>query len=100
MTPLRGWDPNVISLIVILGRPRNEDLLKILAGQRCGILRHIFGRSYANDAASGIPAFGAQINNPVCRLHDVQIVLDDQDRPSCLYQTFESDKKLIDVVKM
>ena len=64
------------------------------------IFRDLLGRSDCDDVAARVSAFGPEVDDPVRGFDDIQIVLDDQHRTSRLDQTFESDKQLIDVVKV
>jgi len=47
---------------------------------RRGYAHHLGGRADAHDGAAGIAALGTQIDDPVGRAHDVEIVLDHQER--------------------
>ena len=57
-------------------------------------------RTNRDDAAALIAAFRAQIDEPVGALDDIQIVLDYDDRPTCLDQLPERRKQAVDVIKV
>src|SRR5215471_21567806 len=78
----------------------SQDFSQKLARDRGAVGCDLLRRSYRDDVTSGVPAFGAEIDDPVGRLDDVQIMLDDQHGTACLDQTFKSRKQLVDVVKV
>src|SRR5439155_12582724 len=49
-------------------------------------LRDLLGRPRRDDAAAQLSALGAEIDDPVGRFHDVEIVLDDDDRIPLVHQ--------------
>src|SRR6185312_17072342 len=49
------------------------------SGVRAGVGRNLLGRAGRDDLAAPLAAFGAEVNEPVGRLDDVQVVLDDHD---------------------
>src|SRR6185437_2001180 len=57
-----------------------------------GQSRDRFWRARPQNLATPVAAFGAQINDPVRRLDDFQIVLDHQDGTPCINQTPEGRK--------
>src|SRR6267142_2191647 len=52
-------------------------------------LRDFLGRPCRDDAATQLSAFGAEVDDPVGRFHDVEIVLDDDDRISLVHQSMQ-----------
>ena len=57
-------------------------------------------RSDADNLAAGLAALGSQIDDPVGGAHDVQIVLDDQQRMTGVDQPAERAQQLRNVVEM
>src|SRR5204862_4185446 len=47
-----------------------------LAGVAVRGLGHGFGRALHDDHAAGVAAFGTEVDDPISRLHDVEVVLD------------------------
>ena len=66
----------------------------------CVIARHLFGRAGGDDLAALIAAFGAEIDEPVGGLDDVEIVFDDQKRGAGFQELAESGQQFGDVVEM
>ena len=58
------------------------------------------GRTCDNNVPSFVPAFRAEVYDPVRALDDIQIVLDDDDRPARLNQLPERREQLVDVIKV
>src|SRR5260370_464183 len=59
-----------------------QDPLQILSSVRVFQLRDRFGRSEADEVPTAIAALRAEIDDPVRGLDHIEIVLDDDDRPS------------------
>ncbi len=57
---------------------------QILSSVRVFQLRDRFGRAGADKIPAAIAAFRAQVDDPVRRLDDFEIVLDDDDGASCI----------------
>src|SRR5919108_4524821 len=87
-----------------LARPYSRQLpqkpLQKLSGNGRAVGRHLLGCTDGNDVTAGMSAFGTQIDNPICGLNHVEIMLDDQHRASCFNQASESDKEFVDVIKV
>src|SRR5213082_804239 len=56
-----------------------EDLPQVAAGERPADLRHLFGRALGDHLAAGLPALGTEVDDVIRGLHDVEVVLDDDD---------------------
>ena len=67
---------------------------------RLRIARHLFRSSCGDDLAALIASFGPQINQPIRRLDDVQIVFDDQQRSAAFQQLSERAEQLRNVIEM
>jgi len=50
--------------------------------------------------APAIATFGPKVDYPVRRLDDLEIVLNDDNRSPCFYQTAKSRQEFADVIKM
>ena len=64
------------------------------------VLHHFFRRAGVDHQTSRVSAFGAQVNQPISGLQDVQVVLDDEHRGAGLDQFPESGQQLVNIVKM
>ena len=64
------------------------------------MLTDVFGRAFSDDQATGVAAFGAEVNQPVAGANDVQVVLDDDQRVTRLEQFAQSTHQLGNVIKM
>lgn len=54
-------------------------LLQVAPGDALGILGNLLGRARCHNAPAVLPAAGPEVNHVVCRVDDVQVVLDDHD---------------------
>ena len=59
---------------------------------------HGFGAALGDDLAAAVAAFGAEVQDPVGRLDDVEIVLDHHDRVSCVHQSLQDLQETLEVV--
>ena len=64
------------------------------------ILGDLFGRPLSDDAATGIAAFGAEVDDPISGLDDVEIVFDDQHRVAGIAEFVEHLQQFGNVSKM
>ena len=71
-----------------------------LAGVRCGVLAHVFGRAFGHDEAAALAAFGPQVDEPVAGADHVEVVLDDDERVPGLQQLAQRAHELGNVVKV
>src|SRR5215831_18843572 len=78
----------------------SEAFFQKLAGDRGAVCCDLFRRPYGDHVTARVATFRAEVDDPVGRLDDIQIMLDDQHRTSCLDQTFKSAEQLVDVVKV
>ncbi len=62
--------------------------------------RHLFGSPFCNHATAVVPPFGPQVDNPVCRLDDIEIVLDDDDRVTGIHQPVQDLQQFLHVGDM
>src|SRR6185437_15933359 len=60
----------------------------------------LFGGAVSDDAAAAVAAFGAEVDEPVGLLDDVEIVLDDDDRVAQIDESLQNIEKFFHVVKM
>src|SRR5439155_21570548 len=70
---------------------------QIAPGERAPYACYSFRRSLRDQLASGFPALGAEIDDVVGGLHDVQVVLDDDDRIPRVDETVEYLEEALDV---
>ena len=61
---------------------------------------HLFGRAGRDDAPAAITALGAEVDDPVGGLDDVQVVLDDHDRVAGISQAMQHVEQQLDVVEV
>ena len=71
---------------------------QILSCEALRVLRHLLGRAGGNDPAAAVTALGAQVDDPVGALDDVQVVLDDQDRIARGHEFLQHVDELADIV--
>src|SRR5579859_2555461 len=74
-----------------------QDLPQVAAGERAAHLRDLLGRALGDDLAAGLAAFGAEVDDVVGRLHDVEVVLDDDDRVPRVDEAVQDLEELLDV---
>ena len=77
-----------------------QDTRQIFSRVRSRELRNCFWRSRAYNFAAPAAALGTQIDHPIRRLDDFQIVLDDDNRSPCFNKTAKRRQEFADVVKM
>ena len=80
--------------------PALQDALEVLASIRLGLARHVFGRAFGDDFTAGIAAFGAEVDDPVGGLDDVQVVFDDDDSVARVDEFTQHGEQLADVLEM
>src|SRR5262245_62788867 len=66
------------------------------AGRR----RELFGRARRDDTSPRLPTLGSEIDDVVGSLHDVEVVLDDDDRVSLRHQLVQDVEQPLDVGKV
>src|SRR5439155_6438357 len=76
---------------------RQEQIAQIASGERAPHARHRLRRSFGDDLATRLPTLGAEIDDVVGGLHDVQVVLDDDDRIPRVDETVEYLEEALDV---
>src|SRR3989442_342777 len=65
---------------------RLQHLAQEFSRMRALGLRDPLGRPFRHHATTQLPTFGAQVDHPIGGLHDVEIVLDDDDRIPLVHQ--------------
>ena len=60
----------------------------------------LLGRAGGDDAPAAVAAFGAEVDDPVGGLDDVQVVLDDDDRVARISQAMQHVEQQLDVVEV
>lgn len=58
---------------------------------------NLFGRAGHDDFAARVAAFGAEVNDVVSRLDDVEVVFDEQDGMACVDEAIERFEQLFNV---
>ena len=64
---------------------------------RAGNFSHGFWCAFGDNFAAGIAAFGAEVDQPIGALHDVEVVLDDQHRVAGVAEFGEDVEQLLHV---
>ena len=82
------------------GRAAGEEVLEVLAGVAFLDLGDILGRAGRDDAPAAVAAFGAEVDDPVGGLDDVEVVLDDDDGVARVDQLVQHFEELCDVVEV
>ncbi len=67
---------------------------------RLGHLGDLFRSSFGDNLASGLAAFRTEIDNPVGRFDDIEIVLNDDERIAGIHKFVEDRQQLLDVVEV
>ena len=60
----------------------------------------VFWRALGHDASTTVSAFGAEVDDPVRCLNDVEVVFDDDNGIAVVAQAVQHAQQQIDVVKM
>src|SRR5437762_10307808 len=82
------------------GHPALQNWTKRLPRVRGVVRGHFFGRASRDDLAALVAAFGAEVDDPVRRLYDVEVVLDDEDRVAALDKAMQDFQQLADVLEV
>src|SRR5688500_11961024 len=77
-----------------------EVAFEVFAGVAALSFGYLGGRAFGYDAAAFVAAFGAEVDDPVGALDDVQIVLDHDRRVAFAYQALQHFDQPGDVVEM
>jgi hypothetical protein len=67
---------------------------------RCRDLHHILRRALRNDLAAFHAAFWTQVDDPIRRLNDVEIMFDDYHAVALFHQAVEDFEEFADILKM
>src|SRR5450759_4246574 len=73
---------------------------QVMSGERLPYPGDIFRRSLREDPSAARSPFGSQIDDPVGRLDDVHVVLDDDDGVALVGQRVKDAEQLLDVVEV
>src|SRR5215204_4628575 len=77
-----------------------EERSQVLARVRRVDLRDLLGRSGGHDRPATVAAFGAKIDDPVCGLDDVEVVLDHEHRVATLDESVKDLEQQADVLEV
>src|SRR4051794_15285613 len=80
----------------LLGEHGGEEL----AGEAARGLRHVLGRPLRDHAAAAVTALRPEVDDPVGRLDDVEVVLDDEDRVADVDQTLQHTEEATHVLEV
>ena len=64
------------------------------------VFANSFWRPRDENLSAASPAFGAEINDPVSRLDDIEVVLDDDDRIAVIDEPVQDIEQQLDILKM
>src|SRR3990172_6890768 len=73
---------------------------QIFSGMRPLDLGHLFGRALSHDLAPLFPAFGPKVDEVICRLDDIHVMLDDDDCVAAVHEAVKDMDQLPDIIKM
>ena len=76
----RDGRPYGCGAFCILHSALNQDALQVFAGEAVFALCDFFRRAFERHLATGVAAFGSQVDDMVCGLYHIEVVLDDDDR--------------------
>src|SRR5512138_1074467 len=77
-----------------------ENAFQIAASVRGLVRCDLLGRPRRDDCAAAVSALGTEIDDPVRRLDDIQVVLDHDDTAAFVAQTLQHAEQLFDVVEV
>ena len=60
----------------------------------------VFGCAGCNDFATAIATLRAKVDDPICRLDDIKVVLDDDNRVAVIPKSMQHTQQVFDVVKV
>ena len=78
----------------------SEDPRQELAGEAGGAFGHLLRRALGHDGPAAFAAFGAEVDDPVGGLDDVEVVLDHEERVAGSAEFEEDFQELVHVVEM
>src|ERR1022692_2503204 len=78
----------------------SEDGGEVVAGVGGGVGGDLFGGSGGYDLAAGVAAFGAEVDDVVGGLDDVEIVLDDEEGAAAFDEFAEGGEEFLHVVEV
>src|SRR6202043_650803 len=88
--------PDIVTAVgMLLERAR-----QIFCGMRMGIARHLLRGARGHDFPAERPALGPQIDHPVCRLDNVEIMLDHHDGSAAVEELAKGGQELLNIVKV
>src|ERR1041385_5141815 len=99
-----GWPSALLARLGRRGARRQrlvgqrEHRLEELAGGGALDLRDLLGGALGDDLAAGVAAFGAEVDDPVGALDDVEVVLDDDDGVAGVDEALQDAEQVLDVV--
>ncbi len=67
---------------------------------RCGHFCHLIWPSFCHNLSTGGAAFGAEVDDPVGGLDDIQVVLNDDQRITRVHEFVQDGEQFLDVVKV
>src|SRR4029450_10520506 len=85
-----GCLPCHLSLVICSGQYVSKELASCVVFQR----GDLFGRAGGEEVAAELAAFGAEIEEPVARFEDVEVVLDDDGRVAAIDEALQDGEEL------
>ena len=77
-----------------------EVLFEEAAGVGVGGAHYVFGGAGGDELAAFVAAFGAEVDDVVGGLDDIQVVFDDKERASGFDERAEGGEEFVDVVEV
>ncbi len=71
--------------------------LEVLAGKAARHLGHLLRRTLGDDEAAGTAALGAEVDDVVGALDEVEVVFDDDDGVACIHQLLQHLDEAVDI---
>jgi hypothetical protein len=81
-------------------RGHAEHAREEVAGMRLRDQRDLLRRAGGNDRAAAVAAFGAEVDDPVSGLDDIEVVLDHDNRVAVVDEALQHAQQLLDVVEV
>src|SRR3954451_15796958 len=94
------WCSEIQSVRVRVGPAGGENVAQVAPGMGVRVLRDLLRRADGDDPAAFFAALRTQVDDPVSRLDNVQVVLDHEKAVTGLQQLLERGEQLRDVVEV
>ena len=84
-------------MLLLLAPEKSHGLSEIFCCDSASVFCHFLRRSEKDDLTTGSTTVRSHINEPVCLLHHIQIVLDDNNGVATIYQAVQQFHDLLNI---